>query len=115
MGAIEIDVNELEFPLVLRPGVPMTDGELLCFSARNSPWRIESNSKGEIVIITPVTGKGGTNEAYVARVFSNWVEHDGRGIEFSPNTGFKLKDGSTRSPDAAWLPLDRWNSLTPEQ
>ncbi len=111
----ELDLSQLTFPLTVRPGAPMTDQELLSFSARNSPWRIETNSEGDITIMTPVTGLGGTHEAYAARIFGNWVEQDGTGIDFSPNTGFKLKDGSTLSPDVAWLPLARWNALTPAQ
>ena len=111
----EIDLSQLDFPLTLRPNVPISDEELLSFSARNAPWRIESNGEGEIIIMTPVTGMGGANEAYVFRIFTIWAEQDGRGVDFSPNTGFKLKDGATLSPDIAWLPLERWNTLTPVQ
>lgn len=31
------------------------------------------------------------------------------------STGFKLPNGSDRSPDAAWLKLERWDTLTSEQ
>jgi Uma2 family endonuclease len=44
-----------------------------------------------------------------------WARQDGTGIDFSPNTGFKLPDGSCLSPDAAWISLDRWRTLTLEQ
>ena len=31
---------------------------------------------------------------------------------FDSSTAFRLADGSTRSPDAAWVRLDRWNALS---
>ena len=34
---------------------------------------------------------------------------------FSSSTVFKLPHGGDRSPDAAWVKLERWNSLTREQ
>lgn len=30
-------------------------------------------------------------------------------------SGFNLPNGANRSPDAAWISLERWNLLTPEQ
>lgn len=44
-----------------------------------------------------------------------WAEQDGTGIAFGPTAGFMLPNGATRSPDAAWLELARWNALTAEQ
>jgi Uma2 family endonuclease len=44
-----------------------------------------------------------------------WIERAGRGIGFGPDTGFNLPDGSCLSPDAAWLSLERWITLTPQQ
>ncbi|WP_413201109.1 Uma2 family endonuclease, partial [Nostoc piscinale] len=37
------------------------------------------------------------------------------GKAFDSSTGFRLPNGATRSPDAAWVRIERWNSLTPEQ
>ncbi|AGF51671.1 slr2092 [Synechocystis sp. PCC 6803] len=34
---------------------------------------------------------------------------------FDSSGGFKLPNGADRSPDAAWLKRERWESLTPEQ
>ena len=65
--------------------------------------------------MTPVGGIGGTHEFYVTASFATWVEQDGTGIGFSPNTGFNLPDGSCLAPDAAWIPLHRWDALTLRQ
>ena len=54
-SAIPIDVLELCMPITLRPCVPVTDEQLMHFSERNRPYRIERNKQGEITIMTPVT------------------------------------------------------------
>lgn len=112
MRAGEMDLNELPFPLILKPGGPVTDEQLIRFSERNKPFKIEQNNKGEITIMTPVGGIGGTHEFYITSMLFVWVEQDGTGIGFGPNTGFRLADGSCLAPDAAWLSISRWNALT---
>lgn len=93
----------------------MSDDDLMTFSSRNQPYKIERNNQGEITVMTPVGGIGGTHEILVSSGLYLWAESDGRGIAFGSNTGFNLPDGSTLSPDAAWLSLDRWNALSPEE
>ena len=110
-----IDLVDLPMPVILRPSAPVSDEDLLIFSAHNSLYQIERNSKGELTIMTPVGGKGGTHESYVTRMLGIWNEAEEMGVDFGPNTGFRLPDGSCLSPDAAWLPLDRWDALTPQQ
>ncbi|MFP4103709.1 Uma2 family endonuclease, partial [Coleofasciculus sp.] len=46
---------------------------------------------------------------------ANWTDTDGKGIEFDSSSGFTLPNGAKVSPDAAWVKLERWNALTPEQ
>ncbi len=110
-----IDLLDLAMPVVLRSRTPVSDEELMRFSEQNKPWRIERNKDGELTIMTPVGGIGGTHEKYITMKFGIWTEENGTGIDFSPNTGFNLPDGSCLSPDAAWISLSRWNALTPEQ
>ncbi len=111
----QIDLLNLDMPLVLRPGARLSDEDLMRFSEQNKPYKIERNSEGDLTIMTPVGGIGGTHEKYVAGEFYIWTAQDGRGIDFSSNTGFNLPDGSCLSPDAAWLSLERWNALTLKQ
>jgi len=110
-----IDLAELPMPVTLRPSKPIGDEELMRFSERNKPFKIERNKEGELTIMTPVGGIGGTHELYVASSLFVWTRHSGGGIAFGPNTGFNLSDGSCLSPDAAWLAQERWRALTPEQ
>jgi Uma2 family endonuclease len=112
---LTLDLSGLPAPVLIRPAVPLTDEELIRFSEVNKPYRFERNKHGEIVMMTPVGGIGGTNELHVAREVANWTDEDGTGVSFSPNTGFNLPDGSCLSPDAAWVSLARWNALTPAE
>jgi Uma2 family endonuclease len=111
----QIDLAGLELPIVLRPSGPVSDQELMRFSAQNAPFKIERNKEGALTIMTPVGGIGSTHEMYVAGKVFNWAEETSAGIAFSPNGGFNLADGSCLSPDAAWISLERWNTLTSEQ
>ena len=112
---LTLDLSSLAAPVLIRPAVPLTDEELIRFSEVNKPYRFERNKYGEIVMMTPLGGIGGTHEAYVFFSFFHWNEEARTGIAFSPNTGFNLPDGSCLSPDAAWVSLARWNALTPEE
>jgi Uma2 family endonuclease len=112
---MEWSLTGVPLPIVLRPPSPLTDDELLAFSRKNRPFRIEKNAKGEIEIMTPVGGWGSNWEAITIRELGMWAEDDGRGIFFSSNGGFNLPDGSMLSPDASWVSYDCWNVLTPRQ
>lgn len=110
-----LDLSSLAAPVLIRPAVPLTDEELIRFSEVNKPYRFERNKYGEIVMMTPVGGIGGTHEGWVFSSLINWNETAQTGIAFGPNTGFNLPDGSCLSPDAAWVSLARWNALTPAE
>lgn len=110
-----LDLSSLSAPVLLRPAIALTDEELMRFSETNKPYRFERNKQGEIVMMSPVGGVGGTHEAYVGWSLYQWNESTGSGVAFMANTGFNLPDGSCLSPDAAWLSLDRWNALTAKE
>jgi Uma2 family endonuclease len=98
MRAGQIDLLDLELPIVLRPSAHVSDDDLLRFSEQNRPYRIERNRDGEITIMTPVNYRGGTYEGFMPA-----------------NVGFKLPDGSCLAPDAAWLTKEHEDALTPEE
>ena len=93
---------------------PLSDAELLVFSARNSSYRIERNRRGEVEITTPIGGRGSRWESYAVRELDLWTEANG-GVSFSSAGGFSLPDGSMLSPDTAWIVQDRWEALSEEQ
>lgn len=44
-----------------------------------------------------------------------WAEKDGTGLGFDSSAGFTLPNGATRSPDASWMKIEKWNRLTEEE
>ncbi|MBC1242062.1 Uma2 family endonuclease [Nostoc sp. 2RC] len=104
-------------PLVLQipPSMQMTDEQFFEFCQVNRDLRIERNKFGELVIMPPTGSETGNREGNIFGQLWVWSEQDGTGITFSSSTGFKLSTGAERSPDASWIKLERWNSLSPEQ
>lgn len=82
------------------------------FCQVNKELRIERDAEGNIIIMSPTGAEtGGRNASLTAQLY-NWTKADGTGKSFDSNTGFELPNGATRSPDAAWLTLEKWNSLS---
>jgi Uma2 family endonuclease len=112
---MNLALAELEFPLRIRPERPMTDEELMRFSAENEVLRVERDANGELIVTAACGSEGGSTELDVAGELRNWARLDGRGKAFGSNAGFTLPDSSIRAADAAWVSFTRWNVLTPRQ
>jgi len=65
--------------------------------------------------MSPVGGESGNREAELIIDLGIWNRQTQLGYTFSSSTIFKLPNGADRSPDAAWIRRQRWESLTPEQ
>jgi Uma2 family endonuclease len=104
----------LPMPLTFRPPVAMSDEELIAFSRRNRPYRIERNAEGELEIMSPAGGDGSRWETIVSGELLFWARTNG-GVAFNSNAGFSLRNGSMRSPDAAWVSDATWAALTRAQ
>jgi len=109
---MEWSLTGLPLPLVLRPPSPFSDEELIAFSRRNKPYRIEKNAHGELVVMTPVGKSGGKREEQVSFQLALWADEDDRGESNGPNAGWNLPDGSTLSPDACWTSSSRISQFT---
>jgi Uma2 family endonuclease len=114
---VSIMLQSLEtMPVVLSlDTVNFTDEQFwhLCQANRDIP--LERSAKGELLIMPPVGGTSGNSEANLITDVNIWNRQTGLGKVFSSSTIFKLPNGGDRSPDAAWIKLDRWQALTPEQ
>jgi Uma2 family endonuclease len=108
-------LTKVPLPMRFRPESPWSDDELMAFSAANECVRVERESDGTIMMMTPAGGEGNRRENFVARELDVWAEQDGRGVAFGYNAGFSLPDGALLSPDAAWVWKDDWLALTPSQ
>jgi len=118
MNTLETESSVLTAqPLVLHlePVIEMTDDQFFELCQLNRDLRIERTATGELEIMSPTGGEtSGRNFSLNGQLWL-WTEQDGTGIGFDSSGGFKLPSGAERSPDAAWVTLERWNLLTPEQ
>jgi Uma2 family endonuclease len=93
----------------------MTDEQFFEFCQVNHDLRIERNQFQEISIMPPTGSETGNRNFNLAGQLYVWSEQDSTGICFDSSTGFKLSTGAERSPDASWIKLERWNTLSSEQ
>ncbi|GAB4204019.1 MAG: hypothetical protein Fur006_58860 [Coleofasciculaceae cyanobacterium] len=113
--ATETEVETHPLVVRLHPVIDLTDDQFFEFCQINRDLRIERTAEGKVLIMPPTgSGKGGRNFKLNGQLFV-WIERDGTGIGFDSSTGFTLPNGAQRSPDAAWVKLERWNALTFEQ
>jgi Uma2 family endonuclease len=94
--------------------VDLTDEQFYRLCQINQNWQLERTAKGELVIMPPVGGVSGNREAELIADLSIWNRQTGLGKVFSSSTIFRLPNGGDRSPDAAWVSLERWDALTEE-
>ncbi|NJM69963.1 MAG: Uma2 family endonuclease [Scytonema sp. RU_4_4] len=99
----------------LNPVIELTDEQFFQLCQANPDLRFERNATGELIIMPPTGGETGNRNAGLTSQLWLWNEQDKLGIVFDSSTGFKLPNGADRSPDAAWVKLERWNALTQEQ
>ncbi|MEB3122683.1 MAG: Uma2 family endonuclease [Snowella sp.] len=106
MNAITVDLNSL---------ITMTDEqfEQLCY--QNRELGFERNDQGELIIMSPTGGTTGKCNFDLNLELGLWNREKQLGVCFDSSTGFKLPNGADRSPDVAWLSVEKWNGLTPEQ
>lgn len=62
-----------------------------------------------------VGGESGRKESRLNFQISLWNEQTLLGIVFSSSTIFSLPKGGDRSPDVAWVSLEKWETLTSEE
>ncbi|MEC4990764.1 MAG: Uma2 family endonuclease [Oscillatoria sp. PMC 1068.18] len=85
----------------------------LCLNNRN--LRFERNAIGDLIIMSPTGGETSNRNGRLIQQLFNWSDRNQTGISFDSSGGFKLPNNADRSPDAAWISNQRWQSLTPQQ
>ena len=101
--------------LQMPPSLKMTEEQFFEFCQINRDLRIETNKFGELLIMSPTGSETGNREFNICVQLGLWSEQDGTGLAFSSSTGFTLSTGAKKSPDASWIKLERWSSLSQEQ
>jgi len=101
--------------LQLPPNLKFIAEEFEQIVAVNKELRLELTAEGELVIMSPTGGETGNRNFDLLGQLWFWNSQNNLGKAFDSSTGFKLPNGATRSPDAAWIKLERWNVLTLQQ
>lgn len=95
--------------------VHLSDEQFYQLCINNPELNIERSAAGVLIVMTPVGGESGNREMSLGGELYLWNKQTNLGKVFSSSTVFRLPNGGSRSPDAAWVELSRWQSLTPEQ
>jgi len=82
---------------------------------KHSELNFEGNTKGVLIIRSPVAGDSVNPEADLIIDLGSWNRPTRLGFTFSASTVFKLPNGADRPPDAAWIQRQRWEALTPAE
>lgn len=93
----------------------MTKEQFYAFCQSNRDLRIERTATGEVIVMPPAFSDTGNRNLKIAQQVANWSDQEGAGEVFDSSSGFTLSNGATRSPDVAWIRLERWNALSKEQ
>jgi len=106
--------NQVSNQIVLQmpPAIALDGDSLFDFCQLNSHLRVERTAKGELIIMSPTGSETGNRNFRLIQQLANWTDKDGTGIGFDSSSGFVLPNGATRSPDASWVNLTKWNSLS---
>lgn len=97
----------LRFPEHLR----LSPEKFFLFRQANPALKMEQTATGEI----RVEKLDGRLNLLLPQMGEAWSEKNGFGPCFDSSTGFRLPNGATRSPDAAWVVRERWEALTEAQ
>lgn len=81
------------------------------FVDQNRHLNLEQDCSGDIIIMPPTGAEGSSSNSEIARQLGNWAISSG-GRVFDSSALFIFPSGAKRSPDAAWIQSDRWESLT---
>lgn len=101
--------------LNLRKVVNLNQEKFHQLCVNNPELKIERNPQGELIIMSPVGGESGAKEANLIFDISLWNHAKNLGVVFSSSTIFSLPKGGDRSPDVAWISMERWIKLTQEE
>lgn len=107
-SSITSESNQISFRI---PQIK-TLGDFYLFCQDNPSYKFEREPDGLIIVMPNTGGKTGLINSKLNLRVGIWNENASIGEVFDSSTAFNLPDGSTRSPDVAWINRERWDSLT---
>jgi Uma2 family endonuclease len=77
--------------------------------------QFELSAKGELIIMPPTLPDTGWKNSDLNTDVNNWNRKLKTGIVFDSSTIFTFSNGAKRSPDVAWVTLEKWDSFAKEE
>ena len=94
--------------------IHMTEEEFFLFCQEMRGFHIERDTEGTILIMETTGSETGSFNADITTEVTLWNRQTQKGKTFDSSTGFTLPNKAVRSPDAAWIAIERWKALSPE-
>lgn len=105
----------MEMVLRMDDVIDMDDERFYALCQNNPDMRLERNAAGDVVIMPPTGGATSRRNAEIIVQLGVWARRDGTGVLFDSSGGFRLSNGTVRSPDAAWVEKARLAALSAEE
>ncbi|MEY4541036.1 MAG: hypothetical protein RLZZ306_2793 [Bacteroidota bacterium] len=91
------------------------DDEFFELCQRNPNHKLEKNPDGTVIIMPNTGGKTGKRNSEINTELNLYKRQEKLGNVFDSSTAFIFPNGATRSPDAAWVSDELWNTLSEEE
>lgn len=104
--------------LVVPPAIALkiSHDDFVKLALNNRELRLERTAEVELIVNPPTGGETGRKNFKLGTQLGIWCEANPQlGAGFDSSTGFTLPNGADRSPDAAWVSREQWDSLTLKQ
>ena len=101
--------------LNLEPILTLTRQQFYELCAANPDAKLERNANGALIVMSPTGGETGNWNAAIISETYVWNRRSKKGKVFDSSTGFSLPNEADRSPDLAWISLDKWEALSVEE
>jgi Uma2 family endonuclease len=106
----------LSLPLALAASLRLSPEEFAELCAANPEAVLELAADGSLILMTPTGSETGGRNGALSGLLWQALRSSGLSLKlFDSSSGFRLPDGSVRSPDASLVALARWQALTAEQ
>jgi Uma2 family endonuclease len=98
--------------LTLPRTLTLTPAQFAEVCAANPEAVLELDADGTLIEMAPTGGSTSARNSALLFQLQAWARTAGDWIVFDSSGGFRLPDGSVRSPDASVVRVDRWRALS---
>lgn len=97
------------------PAIRVSEDLFLALVHENPDVEFERAGDGRLIVVPPAGNESSRQNIRLTTQLEIWNERENAGVAFDSSAGFRLPNGATYSPDAAWLKKARWLRLSIEE